>query len=232
MVTCQAFLHRPKFSGLANVPETKYQSMHVITAFIFTACVAKRAKIMFSQVFVILSLNGGGGGRWATSMVNHLPPGTRSEHLPPPPLGPGHNTSPRTSAPTPPPLWDQVTTPPLPPTPSLGPGHNTSLSPPLGPGHNISPPPGTRSQHLPPWTTAPTPTPPPSGTRSQHLPPPLWTTAPTPPLGPGHNTSPLPPYGQWAGGTHPTGMHSCSNIIFSTIECSLNIFSEFAEFND
>ena len=86
---------------------------------------------------------------------NPLPlPGTRSQHLPPfpldqvttpPPLGPGHNTSPR----------DQVTTP---PSPSPRPGHNTSLPPP-GPGHNTSllprlghntslPLSGTRSQHL------------------------------------------------------------------------------------
>ena len=65
-----------------------------ISVTVFTARVAKRAKVMFLQVFVILSPNGG-GGRWATLMFNHLPPPqdeTRSEHLPPPPrMGPGLN---------------------------------------------------------------------------------------------------------------------------------------------
>ena len=69
------------------------------------------------------------------------------------------------------------------------PGHNTSLLQPW----TTPPPPGTRSQHLPPSPPGPghnTSLPPfPPGTRSQHFPPP-------------------PPYAQ-AGGTHPTGMHSC-----------------------
>ena len=38
---------------------------------IVTARVAKRAKVMFLQVFVILSLN---RGRWPAAKVNHLPP--------------------------------------------------------------------------------------------------------------------------------------------------------------
>ena len=80
-----------------------------------TARIAKRAKFMFSQVFVILSLNRGG-----REVLQHQRPLDNTS--PPPP--PGH-------------------------------GHNTPL------------PPGTR-----------------------------WTTPP-------------PPYGQCAGGTHPTGMHSC-----------------------
>ena len=159
------------------------------TVSIFAARVAKRAKVMFSQVFVILSLNGGGGGgggggqhQWSTTSPlpqtrsEHLPPPpppTRSEHLPPPPLplGPGENIYP-----LPP---DQVRT-------------STSSPLPLGPGQNIYP--------LPPlWTTAPTPLPP---LDNSTLPPP-WTAAPTP----------LPPYGQWAGGTHPTGMHSSYILI-------------------
>ena len=92
----------------------------------------------------------------------------------------------------------------------LGPGHNTSLPP--GTRSQYLPPPGTWSQHLPsPGTQSQHLLPPgpghntslPPGTRSQHLPP-------LPP-GPGHNTSLPPPrdYAQ-AGGTHYTGMHSCS----------------------
>ena len=98
-----------------------------------------------------------GGRRWATSMVNHLPP-----------LGPGQNIYPL-------PPRDQVRT--STPSPPLGPGQNIyPLPPPPGPGHNTSlPPPLDNSTYplpSPPlWTTAPTP------------PPPLWTTAPTlPPL--------------------------------------------------
>ena len=131
--------------------------------FIITARVAKRAKVMFSRVCVTHSVQrGGGGGGEVGNTKGHNttlpPPGTRSQHLPPPwdqvttppPPGPGHNT---------PPSWDQATTPPPPPKtrsqhlpPSLPPppgsGHNTSLpSPPPGPGHNNSlpppPPPGT-----------------------------------------------------------------------------------------
>ena len=108
---------------------------------------------------------------------------------------------------------DQVTTP-----PSLPPPGTRSQHLPPGPGHNTSP-------HLDQVTTSPPPdqvtTPP--RTRSQHL-----------PLGLGHNTS-LPPQNQvttppplqnqvttpppslprdyaQAGSTHPTGMHSCFKI--------------------
>ena len=95
-----------------------------------------------------------------------LPPGTRSQHLPPPkdqvirpPSLPWDQVttppSPRDQVTVPPP-WDQVkhfpspwtrSQPPPPPRdqvitpPSSGPGHNTSLPP--RPGHNTFPPPGT-----------------------------------------------------------------------------------------
>ena len=97
----------------------------------------------------------------------------------------------------------KVTTPPPPRTrsqhlfPPWGPGHNTSLppwdqvrTPPSrrGPGHNTSLPPGPgHNTYLPP----------PPRTRSQHLPP-----------------SPPRDYVQ-ADGMHPTGMHTCLNIIAS-----------------
>ena len=61
------------------------------------------------------------------------------------------------------------------------------------------------SQHLPPFTTAPT-----IPHLSQHLPPsqhPPFTTPDPPP--PFHNTSPSDQGIQCAGGTHPTGMHTC-----------------------
>ena len=192
---------------------------------------------MFSQVFVILSPNGG-GGRWATLtlMVNHLPP--------PPRMRPGYNTSLLPS----PPGWDQVTTPPSSPPPRMRPGYNTSLPPPgwdqvttpPSPPQDqtklqqyLHPPPQdeTRLQHLPPpppgsdqVTTIPpppppgsdqvtTPPPPQDQTKLQHLPPPPGSdqvTTPPPPPGSDQVTTPPPPrdYAQ-AGGTHPTGMHSC-----------------------
>ena len=93
----------------------------------FTARVAKRAKVMFSQVFVILSLTeGGGGDRWVTPMVNHLPPLGPGQNIYPPPPGPGQNIYP------PPPTWDQVRT-------STPPGTRSEhlLPPPPGPGQNI-----------------------------------------------------------------------------------------------
>ena len=168
-----------------------------------TGRVAKRAKVIFSQVSVCPTREGGGGGQ----------PWTRSQHLPPPPswdqvttppslpLGPGHNTSlphiplgpshntsliPR----------DQITTPPSLP---LAPGHNTPSLPPLVPGHNTLLPPGTRSQHLPPspWHQVTTP-PSPPGTRSQHLPPSPWhQVTNTPSLPPGTRSQhPPPPWDQ------------------------------------
>ena len=186
---------------------------HCFFFVVITARVAKRAKVIISQVCVTSTP----GGRWAT-------PGHRSQHLPPsfPPLGTGHNTS------LPPP-WAQVTTPSSP----LGTGHNTSppwaqvttppspnghmsqhLPPsPPGPGYNTSLPPGYRSQHLPPpWARVTTPPslppgdrsqhlPPPPGTRLQHLPPPHGYRSQhlppflPPPLGTGHNTSLPPPLG-------------------------------------
>ena len=108
---------------------------------------------MFSQVFVILSPEGGGGrccdqvpgaggggvtrSRGGGGCCDQVPgsflPVTWSQHLPPPRTWSQHlPPSPRT--------WSQH----LPP----GPGHNTS--PPPGPGHNTSLPPGTWSQYLPP----------------------------------------------------------------------------------
>ena len=50
-------------------------------------------------------------------------------------------------------------------------------------------------------------------TWSQHLPPSL-------PPGLGHNTPLLPDYAQ-AGGTHPTGMHSCLSKILQYILCTI-----------
>ena len=136
---------------------------------------------MFSEVCVTSTP----GGRWATLKVTTPPPGTRSQHLPPSP-------------------WDQVTT-----LPSLSPGTRSQHLPsyPLGPGHNTSlPTPGTRSQHLPPSPLGPDHnTSLPLGTRSQHLPPDN-TSLPLDQV-----TTPSSPrdYAQ-AGGTHPNGMHSCS----------------------
>ena len=117
----------------------------------FYVRIPKQAKVMFSQVFVILSLTGGGGVDQG-QCHNTPPPGTWSQHLPPPP-GPGHNTSllplgpgHNTSLPQP---WDLVTTPPfLPPwdlvttPPSLPPWDLVTTPPSL-------PPPGTWSQHPP-----------------------------------------------------------------------------------
>ena len=123
------------------------------------------------------------------SVDNIPPPWTRSQHLPPPGTRSQHFPPGTRSQHLPPPL---------------GPGHNTS--PPSGTrSQHLPPPPGHRSQHLPPppppWDQVTT-LPPPSGHRSQHL------TSPPPP---GHRSQHLPPprdYTQ-AGGTHPTGMHSC-----------------------
>ena len=71
--------------------------------FLFTARLAKRAKVMFSQAFVCPSPGGGEGGvATPNASGQHLPPpGTRSQHPPPP----------RTWT------WDLFTTPPSPPPP-------------------------------------------------------------------------------------------------------------------
>ena len=78
MVLCIQLAFHPSTSQLNGM-------LGVIVSFIwdllFTARVAKRAKVMFSQVFVILSLNRGRG-------VDQGP-----GHSPSLPLGPGHNTS-------------------------------------------------------------------------------------------------------------------------------------------
>ena len=82
-------------------PEIRFLDTFLCLVFIFTARVAKRAKVMFSQVCVTSTPEGGGG--------QHLPPPDNTsplgQHLPaPPPPGPGHNTSP------PPQLGSKVTT--------------------------------------------------------------------------------------------------------------------------
>ena len=84
------------------------------------------------------------------------------------------------------PLRDQVRT----STPSPPPETRSDIyPPPPGPGQNIypPPPPETRSDIYPP-----------PGTRSEHLPPRDQVRTSTP-----------PPHYTQAGGTHPTGMHSC-----------------------
>ena len=183
---CLCDVNKPLLTGILDV--------HNVNGLftIFTARVAKRTKVIFSQACVT-STPGGGGGWGGDEEPGH------NTSLPPP--GPGHNTSlpPRDLVTTPPcPLpRDLVTTPPsLPP----GPGHNTSL-----------PPPGTWSQHLPPpWSQhlPPSSSPPPPPGPAHNTSPPsdlvttppfprdLLTTPPSlflpppPPPGPGHNTSP------------------------------------------
>ena len=109
---------------------------------------------------------GGGSAQHLPPPGQHLPPRTRSQHLPPPrehlpppgqhlppsPPGPGHNTSLplpwHRSQHLPPPL-DQVTTLPSPPPPPPGTGHNTALTLPRHRSQHL-PPPWTRSQHPPP----------------------------------------------------------------------------------
>ena len=139
--------------GYSKIFNTLFKS------YIFTARVAKRAKVMSLQVFVILSPMGGGGGYTECNMgpvLHQMQHGTRSEHLrppwdlaTPPPLGLGHFT--RTPPPgtwslhPAPPIWDLVTPPrPAPPGtwslhPTLGLGHSTP-PPHLGLGHSTPPP--------------------------------------------------------------------------------------------
>ena len=102
---------------------------------IFTAHVAKQAKVMFLQACVTSSP---GGGKWATPKVTTPPPldqittpSSPEDQVPTPPHPPGSVHK------TPPSPLDQVTTlyPP-------GPDHNTSLPP--GEGHNTSLPPPPR----------------------------------------------------------------------------------------
>ena len=146
----------PKFNPVFTICQAKYS----LYAKLFTARVAKRAKVMFSQVCVTHSVQLWGGGRWCPPPpVYHLPPWPGHNTSPlgqvitPPSPQPGHNTS----LPLPP---SQVTTPPSPlgqviTPPSPQPGHNTSLPPPPSqvttppspwPGHNTSPPPGHYAQ--------------------------------------------------------------------------------------
>ena len=139
-----------------------------ISILLFTARVAKRAKVMFLQAchsFCSTPGGGGGGGQhqWSTT--------------PPPP------DQVRTSTPSPPGVMGQNIYPSHPPGVM---GQNIYPLPPPGSGQNIYPPP-------------------PPGIRGQNI-------YPLPPLlGLGHSTPPPRHYTQ-AGGTHPTGMHSCCLI--------------------
>ena len=190
---------------------------------------------VFTGVCHSFCSTGGGGGGVATPKASgqhppwdqvtntHLPPPTWSQHPPPSPLGHGHKTP---SLP-----WDQLDNTPLPPgmvttppPPQTWSQHQRSLDitpppPPPGPGgQHPLPPPGPGGQHPPPPDMVTTP---------PSLPPDMVTTPPSLPLGPGgqHTTTPPPPrhghntpalprdYAQ-AGGTHPTGMHSCLKLDF------------------
>ena len=109
---------------------------------IFTARLAKRAKVMFLQACVTHSVQrrGGGGG------------------------GGGHQHQWSTTYPPPPPPQDQVRMS-TPPPPSPPPGTRSECLPtPLGPGQNVYP--------LPPWDQVRMSTPSPPGTRSECLPSP------------------------------------------------------------
>ena len=163
---------------------------------------------MFSQVFVILSLNRGGG----QGGVNQGP--SHNTSLPP---GPGHNTSP-----SPDQRPDQVTTPPPPPGPETRPSYNTSLFPPpvpetseasegyvfTGVCHSVTEQGGGGREE---WTRDLVTTPPPQDQRPDQV-----TTPPPPDQRPDQVSIPPPPsrdYAQ-AGGTHPTGMHTCCLYVF------------------
>ena len=135
-----------------------------------------------------------------------FPPGTRSECLlPPPPPWTWTECLP------PLPLWDQVrmSTPPgtrsecLPPPPrdqvtmSTPPGPSQNVYPPSGPSQNVYPPPLDQVRMS-------TPSPPLDQVRMST--PPLWTKSECLP--------PLPLDYTQAGGTHPTGMHSCLFVVY------------------
>ena len=116
---------------------------------LITARVAKRTKVMFSQVFAILSLNGGGGGGGGVTPDASC---DRSH-------GPGEVLS-----------WggggrEEWTTTSPPPPNNTSALDNSSLPPPW----TTLPPPLDNTSLLPPWTTLPSPwpgskvtTPPPS----------------------------------------------------------------------
>ena len=75
--------------------------------------------------------------------------------------------------------------------------------------------PGGGSAPIARWADNPLARHPPRQTPLGRHPLPPWQTPPAPP---GQTPSPLPAqcmlvYGQKAGGTHPTGMHSCLNVI-------------------
>ena len=130
---------------------------------LFTARVAKRAKVMFLQASVCPT----GGGEVLHQMhhgIGHMVMGRSAQHLPP---------------------RDQVTTPPSSPGQHLPPPPGTRSQHP--PGQHL-PPPGTRSQH-PPGQHLPPPGTRSQHPPGQHLPPPWdqvttplpWKTPPCPP---------------------------------------------------
>ena len=99
-----------------------YYERPIVTNILFTARVAKRAKVMFSQAYVILSTLGGGGGWYMPHNTPTPTPGT--QHPPREPWGGGgwympHNT------PTP---WN--TTPALPPNTTPTSQYTTPACPP------------------------------------------------------------------------------------------------------
>ena len=172
---------------------------------------------MFSQAFVCPSQGGG------------VTPNTSWDRL----HGQGGGGGVDNNPPPPPPV--RVTTPP-PPQTTPSPLDNTS---PPSQSHNISsplvrvttPPPGSESQHLPPWSESQhllpprsesqhlptgqshnTSPPPPPPSQSHNTPPPVRVTPPPPQS---VTTPPPPRYYMQAGGTHPTGMHSCYGQLLS-----------------
>ena len=172
-----------------------------------TARVAKRAKVMFSQVFVILSLNGGVGGgqhQWSTNPPpprdqvrpsTPFPPSGPGQTIYPPPPGLGQNVYPL-------PPWTRSECLPLPPLDQVrmstpcppGPGQNVyPLPPPSGPGQNVYP--------LPPWTRSECLPLPPLDQVRMSTPAPLdqvrMSTLSPPPSGPGQNVYPPPPPPLW-----------------------------------
>ena len=103
-----------------------------------------------------------------------------------------------------------------------------------GPTHDRETPPGRRPlAWRPPWQGGP-----PAGRPPQGEPPmagrphppcrenPPWQGGPPPA---GRTTPPLA-YGQWAAGTHPTGMHSCFLTFTSNYFCHTSLFCNSAYF--
>ena len=134
----------------------------------------------------VCHFNSGGGGGWPVHNTSLPPPGTWLQHPPPSPPG----------------TWSQH---PPPSPPHLGHGHNTHSLPPPPPRDMVT----TPAPSPPTWDMVTTPAP---------LPLPTWdmVTTPTPlPTWDMVTTPPPPPHLDYvqAGGTHPTGMHSCLIIL-------------------